>query len=768
MKFRKGLKRNVAGPRLGVGASDLSWISSQPDQEHAEIRLRESGENYRTLFRLASEGIFTMSPDGALIEVNQALADLHGYTFREMQGMYLRDLVTPGCPSQSPQTIARILAGEALTFEVEHTHKDGHPFPVEVKASLVHVAGKTVILCFNRDITERKRAELELRGSHALMERAERMAQFGNWELNLANRRIRASLGAKRIYGLMQTEWSLAEAQTMVLPEYRELMKATLSGLIQENKPYNIKFRIKRSADGQLRDIYSIAEYDPAKKVVYGVIYDITQRQRLETALETRVLALARRPTESSRLAFEDLFNPADLQRLQDAFALATGVASIITWPDGTPITKPSNFTRLCSEVIRTTKLGCFNCKYSDAAIGRYHPDGPVIQKCLSGGLWDAGASISVGGQHVACWLIGQVRDPSQPLESMAAYAWEIGADEADFLQALGEVPVMPAEQFHKVANALYALAKHLSHSAYQNTQQAGLIAEHRAAEARVRLMAEGLEMRVQERTVQLEAANKELEAANKELEAFSYSVSHDLRAPLRGIDGFSQVLLEDYHDRLDEAGRNHLARIRTGAKRMAQLIEDLLNLSRIGRHHLDLKTINISQACSKVLNELALTSPERQVELAVHPDLQARADPRLLLVVLENLLGNAWKFTSKRPNPRIEVGGKIMPDGGKAFFIKDNGAGFDMAQVGKLFNAFQRLHAFNDFEGTGIGLAIVQRVIQRHGGRAWAEAEPGQGAIFYFTLPEGATPISETGQASDHRIESRDKHGLLDAMEGA
>ena len=336
--------------------------------------------------------------------------------------------------------------------------------------------------------------------------------------------------------------------------------------------------------------------------------------------------------------------------------------------------------------------------------------------------------TISACGLPVATWLIGQVRDPAQTPAAAAAHALEIGVDPGRFQEAFAEVPAMSGEQFQKVADALFSLAGLLSNSASQNLQQAGLIADSRAAQAEVQRMAEGLERRVQERT-------RQLEAANQELEAFSYSVSHDLRAPLRGVDGFSQALQADCQDQLDETGRHYLARIRQGALRMGQIIDDLLELSRIGRGGLNLERADLSSLAGQILGELALASPEREVVTAVQPGLWVRADARLLRVMLDNLLGNAWKFTARQPNARIEVGEQAEPGGERAFFIRDNGAGFDPARAGQLFTAIHRLHSAQDFEGTGIGLAIVRRVVQRHGGRVWAQAEPGCGATFRFTL---------------------------------
>ena len=577
------------------------------ERKRAEEALRESEQRYRNQFDLAGEGIFSLSPEGVLVDVNAAFAQMHGYSVQEMLGMHIKDVVTPELlAGVGFERIQKLLQGGSLLFETEHIHKDGHVFPVEVSACLVSTGGKKAILGFHRDITERK---------------------------------------------------------------------------------------------------------------------------SLESALERRIIALTQPMGDLGRLLFEELFNLADIQKIQDAFAQATGVASIITRPDGTPITRPSNFTYLCSELIRTTEQGRLKCFESDAAVGGYHPAGPMVQPCFSCGLWDAGTSISVGGYHVANWMIGQVRDESQSQEKMAAYAREIGVDEGRFLKAFYEVPSMSRERFNQIAESLFILGGRLSDSAYQNIQQARLIAEKDSAEAEVRRLNENLEKRVQERTLQLEIANKEMEA-------FSYSVSHDLRAPLRSIDGFARILVEDYQDELDAAGRQHLSRINLATRRMGNLIDDLLKLSKTSRSELAVSDCDLSRLGSRVTGNLADLNPERRVEVFIHSGMRVQADPNLLQVVLENLLGNAWKFTARCQDPRIELGESAAPDGERVFFIRDNGAGFDLAQAGQLFAPFQRFHAASEFEGTGIGLALVQRIIHRHGGRIWAEAEPGKGATFHFTLP--------------------------------
>jgi signal transduction histidine kinase len=232
-----------------------------------------------------------------------------------------------------------------------------------------------------------------------------------------------------------------------------------------------------------------------------------------------------------------------------------------------------------------------------------------------------------------------------------------------------------------------------------------------------------------------LEDANRELEGANKELEAFSYSVSHDLRAPLRSIEGFSQILLEDYADRLDEEGQDYLGRVRAASQHMATLIDDLLDLSRVSRGPLRREPVDLAALATGIIGELRRSHPEREVEVVIAEGLTANGDARLLRLALENLLNNAWKFTSKKPRATIEFGSIDREATERVYFVRDDGVGFDEAYAGKLFGAFQRLHGAEEFEGTGIGLATVQRIVHRHGGRVWAEGRVGGGAAFYFTL---------------------------------
>jgi len=298
-------------------------------------------------------------------------------------------------------------------------------------------------------------------------------------------------------------------------------------------------------------------------------------------------------------------------------------------------------------------------------------------------------------------WSATRVSRPLIQLRNAVASLGEDGTQRVNFSQAdeIGEL----GRSFNQMADTIVAKEKDL------------------------RKANEELEQRVAERTTQLEAANKELEA-------FSYSVSHDLRAPLRAIDGFSQALLEDCSDKLDREGKDYLDRICAGSHRMAQLIDDLLNLSRVTRSAIGRGQVNLSALAESIVAELRKTEPERRVNCEIAERLTTDGDERLLRVALENLLGNAWKFTGKCEQPKVEFG-FVQNNGSSAYFVRDNGAGFDMAYADKLFGPFQRLHAMTEFKGTGIGLATVQRIVHRHGGRVWAEAQIGRGATFYFTL---------------------------------
>ncbi|HET6330512.1 MAG TPA: ATP-binding protein [Holophagaceae bacterium] len=266
-------------------------------------------------------------------------------------------------------------------------------------------------------------------------------------------------------------------------------------------------------------------------------------------------------------------------------------------------------------------------------------------------------------------------------------------------------------------------------------------VEEHMAVRDEVASLNVTLERRVAERTA-------ELEAANKELESFSYSVSHDLRAPLRAIDGFAMLLQKHAGASFDATGQGHLDRVRSATQRMGHLIDDLLRLSRTTRSEMSRRELDLSELARGIAADLKVAAPEHEVEVSIAPGMRAYADPTLMRTVLENLLGNAWKFTAKQAESRVEVSSVEKGDE-TIYFVKDNGAGFDMRYVDKLFGAFQRLHAMTEYAGTGVGLANVQRIIHRHGGRVWAKGEPGRGATFCFTLSNPKERVHEQSHSA-------------------
>jgi hypothetical protein len=300
---------------------------------------------------------------------------------------------------------------------------------------------------------------------------------------------------------------------------------------------------------------------------------------------------------------------------------------------------------------------------------------------------------------------------------------YDVGAVDYLFKPIVPEILRSKVSVFVELHRKTTLVAEHANLLETRNSELERTVAEKKRAEQEIVNLNQHLERRI-----------LELSAVNRELEAFSYSVSHDLRGPLSRIAGFSQALLESYADKLDDKGRLYLTRVNASAQRMCQLVDDLLNLARLSRADLRRDTVDLSALARSLAAELQAREPDRQVEVRIADGAVAQGDPALLRVVLLNLLENAWKFTRKHPAACIEFGVEDR-DGQPAYFVRDDGAGFDMLQSHKLFNAFQRLHADSAFEGTGIGLATVDRIIKRHGGRVWAEGAVERGATFYFTL---------------------------------
>ena len=469
----------------GEAVRIVGIIQDVTERKYGEKLLRESEQKFRLLANNTHDWEYWISPQGEYVYISQACELISGYTPDEfISSPNLRyDIVEPAYAELVRTHISQDNNPETLVCSIEFAikAKNGE------KRWIIHhcrpvfgAEGQYLGRCGNnRDITERKQAEIDLQESHNQLDSIFRVAPSGigvvvDRKIKFVNNRFVEMLGyseAELIGSYSRMVYhSDAEFERVGKEKYAqisELGTGTVETVLQKK-------------DGTLIDVLLSSTPLNLQDLSQGVTFtalDITARKQAEMIAERRLLVLTE-PTGSGthNIRFEDLFNIDEVQQLQDDFALAVGAASIITHPDGTPITKPSNFSRLC-KIIRSTEKGCHNCHKSDAVIGRFNAHGPTVQACLSGGLWDAGATICVDGKHIASWLVGQVRNESQTEDGMRSYAREIGVDEADFIKAFYLVPSMSLERFENIAQALFTLSKQLSATAYQNVQQAQVIA---------------------------------------------------------------------------------------------------------------------------------------------------------------------------------------------------------------------------------------------------------------------------------------------------
>jgi signal transduction histidine kinase len=485
------------------------------------------------------------------------------------------------------------------------------------------------------------------------------------------------------------------------------------------------------------------------------IFFDVTAQKSLEKALKEKILALTTPLALSTTWAMEDLFDMDEIQIIQDAFAAATGVASVITTPDGKPLTRPSNFSRLCSEIIRQSPKGCANCYASDAALGRVHPDGPVMQPCLSGGLWDGGTSIQVGDCHVANWLIGQILDEDVEEEKMVAYAREIEVDPEVFRTALREVTRMPKERFADICQALFLIARQLSRLAYQNIQQAQHLHEQDIVKERIKQL------------------NEDLIIKNHEMENIVYVASHDLRSPLVNIIGFSeklgklqQTLIHDLDfELIPEAKREGLRTllqdkvpralhfIQAGAGKIDSLINGLLSFSRVGRIPLSFVTLNMNEVLNSVVQALTFQIQECQAQISIDTLPPCRGDTTQLNQAFTNLIDNALKYRDPHKPLLVDITGH--PEGDFIEYqVSDTGPGIQVEHQPKIWELFHRLDPQHTPPGEGLGLTLVKKIIERHGGKIWVFSTPGQGTTFFIRLPR---PLTENTTTSE---EPHEPHG--------
>jgi signal transduction histidine kinase len=449
---------------------------------------------------------------------------------------------------------------------------------------------------------------------------------------------------------------------------------------------------------------------------------------------------IRQKTTTANKYRLAEVIDIQKLQELLDYFYKTTGISNAVADIDGT-ILMGTGWQDLCVKFHRVNPATQKRCAESDSRIKDQLPNEPYVTYQCQNGLVDIAMPIIIDGEHLATFYIGQFFFEKPDEDFFMKQAMEMGFDWSSYRAALGKVPVFAREKINEViqynlkfiqmfAELGLRQKKLLDLNAQLDATNISLnqkIVEHQRAREDFHKLNDELEQRVKDRTAQLTNANHELEA-------FSYSVSHDLRTPIRSIDGFSRILEDEYGDCLGSEGKDYLRRVREATRRMGQLIDDLLSLSHVTRREMTRQNVNLSLMARKIADDLIKLEMERSVEIIIAPDMNVLADEALMQIVMENLIRNAWKFTRKETHARIELG-TINQDGQTVYFIRDNGVGFDMAYASKLFGAFQRLHSMQDFEGTGVGLATVHRIIRRHGGKIWAEGKINQGSTFYFTL---------------------------------
>lgn len=469
--------------------------------------------------------------------------------------------------------------------------------------------------------------------------------------------------------------------------------------------------------------------FSPKQGEVAAIFTDVTNRKLAESALQKRLIALTSPIETSAGFGFEELFNIQEIQKIQDAFAEATGVASLITDPNGVPITNPSNFCELCSDIIRKTKKGLENCFYSDKEICNINGTKPTFQRCLSCGLWDGGTTISIGNRPIAKWLVGQVIDNSFDLDVIQNYADEIGVDKAVFRKALDKVPKMSKEKFETICNALSLIANQLSNLAVQNVQQARFITDKQMALN---------QLEISERKVN--KINIELSELNKTKDRLFSIIGHDLKGPFSGFLGLTENLAKNISSLSSEEIQKYASVMHISANKLYELISNLFEWAKIQSGNMDIKPeiLSVNSAVENVFGLFSKVSKAKSISLINNnlDNLKVFADSYMFLSVLRNLIFNAIKFSF--PNGQIKVTSN-KKDNFVSICVEDTGVGIETKDLEKIFQVDSGFSSkgTNGEEGSGLGLVLCKNMIEKNGGTIQIDSAIGKGTKVIISLPE-------------------------------
>ncbi|HYX36823.1 MAG TPA: CHASE domain-containing protein [Oligoflexus sp.] len=726
--FRWHLARR--SPVLDADEKVLQWVTVAIDI-HKLKELEEARRAREEELRIVTDALPALI---AYTDAQQTLRFLNleferwlARPLSEMQGLKIDELWPQFLTNVDQEQHYRkaVLQGRRVSFETILRHSDGS----ERVANITYVPrfkpdGRTTEGFFTlvTDLSLIKKMEEELKVNQERFELVTRSVNLGLWYCDLPFDRLIWNVWVKEHFWLPHdAEVTIDTFYERMHPEDRDKTRNAIDDSILHKQPYDIEYRTLHPDSGDRKWIRAIGRsfYDANGQPVRfdGVTIDITEQKSKEVLLHEQM-----HTTETLYKIGKSLAAELDLKRLlqtitdsaTEAISAEFGAFFYNVKDQGDAALTPNTLSGASVE-----SLSGFPALQDNAILGPTFAGEGIVR------LGD----LTRDGRFEKNEPFLNGPEGHQPMRSYLAVP--VQSRHGDVLGGLVFSHHKP-DMFTDSAETLVAgIALHaaiaIDNAALFQTAESEL-AKRREAEDNLRTLNEELEARVRDRTAQLQAANQELEA-------FAYSVSHDLRAPLRGIDGFSSILDKRYASVLDEQGRHYLKRVKDAAGRMSHLIDDMLNLTRLTRQDMQRIPLDLSALARSVAKFLVDSESQRQVEFRIQPNLQVQADPILMRAVLENLLGNAWKFTSHRENGAvIEVGSQEV-EGHPTYYVKDNGAGFDMEYAEKLFRPFQRLHSTQEFPGSGIGLASVQRVIHRHGGKVWAQGHVNQGATFYFTL---------------------------------